>query len=110
MRKTLALTALAALTLATTAPALVAPAHAQTSLLVQSQPQSKSAEVWQKIKGEWNVAKGNVKEQWGKLTDDDLLKIEGRRDQLVGRIQARYGVPRPVAEKQVSEWEVRYGG
>jgi uncharacterized protein YjbJ (UPF0337 family) len=46
-----------------------------------------------------------VKEQWGKLTDDDLLQIEGRRDQLVGKIQTRYGISHEQAEAQVSAWE-----
>ncbi|HEY6716801.1 MAG TPA: CsbD family protein, partial [Reyranella sp.] len=48
--------------------------------------------MWEKIKGSWSQTKGAVKEQWGKLTDDDLLEIEGRRDQLVGKIQTRYGI------------------
>jgi len=109
MRKIPGLSALAALTLAIAAPAVVVPANAQTAL-IQPQPQSRSAVAWQKIKGNWSVVKGNVKEEWGKLTDDDILRIEGRRDQLVGRIQARYGVTRPVADKQVSDWEVRWGG
>ena len=61
--------------------------------------------IWQKIKGSWNTAKGAVKEQWGKLTDDDLMEIQGRRDQLVGKIQMRYGVSQEQAEAQVSGWE-----
>jgi len=63
--------------------------------------------VWEKIKGSWTDTKGVVKEQWGKLTDDDLLEIEGRRDQLVGKIQVRYGVTREEAERQVRAWEQR---
>jgi len=61
--------------------------------------------IWQKIKGSWNTAKGAVKEQWGKLTDDDLMEIQSRRDQLVGKIQMRYGVSQEQAEAQVSGWE-----
>ncbi|WP_422002170.1 CsbD family protein [Reyranella sp.] len=61
--------------------------------------------LWQKIQGGWSQTKGTVKEQWGKLTDDDLLEIEGRRDQLVGKIQARYGISQEEAEAQVSTWE-----
>ena len=64
--------------------------------------------VWQKIKGSWNTAKGAVKEQWGKLTDDDLMEIQGRRDQLVGKIQMRYGISQEQAEAQVSGWEHKY--
>ena len=60
---------------------------------------------WDQIKGNWNLAKGKVKEKWGDLTDDDLTKIEGQRDQLVGRIQERYGLAKEQAERQVSEWE-----
>jgi uncharacterized protein YjbJ (UPF0337 family) len=64
--------------------------------------------IWQKIKGSWNQAKGAVKEQWGKLTDDDLMEIQGRRDQLVGKIQMRYGISQEQAEAQVSGWEHKY--
>ncbi|UYN97945.1 MAG: CsbD family protein [Enhydrobacter sp.] len=64
--------------------------------------------IWEKIKGSWTTTKGAVKEQWGKLTDDDLMEIEGRREQLVGKIQARYGIPREEAEAQVSGWERNY--
>ncbi|HZX88984.1 MAG TPA: CsbD family protein [Reyranella sp.] len=61
--------------------------------------------IWEKFKGSWNQTKGAVKEQWGKLTDDDLLEIEGRRDQLVGKIQTRYGITKEEAEAQVGTWE-----
>jgi len=57
------------------------------------------------IKGNWKQFKGKVKEQWGKLTDDDLDVIAGKRDQLVGKIQERHGIARDDAEKQVSDWE-----
>ncbi|HVB88356.1 MAG TPA: CsbD family protein [Candidatus Dormibacteraeota bacterium] len=56
------------------------------------------------VAGQWKQAKGKLKEQWGKLTDDDLTVIEGNRDQLVGRIQERYGITREAAQKQVEEW------
>ncbi len=71
----------------------------------QSTTQSDARQIWEKFKGSWNQTKGAVKEQWGKLTDDDLLEIEGRRDQLVGKIQTRYGITREQAEAQVSTWE-----
>jgi len=61
--------------------------------------------IWEKIKGSWTQTKGAVKEQWGKLTDDDLLEIQGRREQLVGKIQSRYGISLEEAEAQVSGWE-----
>ena len=59
------------------------------------------------IKGNWKQFKGKVKEQWGKLTDDDLDVIAGKRDQLVGRLQERAGIARDEAEKQVKDWEGR---
>ena len=64
--------------------------------------------IWEKIKGSWTQSKGAVKEQWGKLTDDDLLEIQGRREQLVGKIQTRYGISLEEAEAQVSGWEHKY--
>ena len=57
------------------------------------------------INGNWKQFNGKVKEQWGKLTDDDLDVIAGKRDQLVGKIQERHGIARDDAEKQVSDWE-----
>jgi len=54
--------------------------------------------------------KGKVKERWGDLSDDDLDRIEGQRDQLIGRLQERRGLSREAAEREVTEWErsVRY--
>ncbi|RYG07815.1 MAG: CsbD family protein [Burkholderiales bacterium] len=60
-----------------------------------------------RIEGNWKQFKGKVKEQWGKLTDDDLDVIGGKRDQLLGRIQERHGVAKDEAEKQVKDWEGR---
>ncbi len=57
------------------------------------------------IAGNWKQLKGKVKEQWGKLTDDDITVIEGKRDQLVGRVQERYGIAKEKAEEQVKAWE-----
>jgi uncharacterized protein YjbJ (UPF0337 family) len=58
-----------------------------------------------RIEGRWKQLKGKVKEQWGKLTDDDLDVIAGRRDQLLGRIQQRHGLARDEADRQVTNWE-----
>jgi uncharacterized protein YjbJ (UPF0337 family) len=58
-----------------------------------------------RIQGRWKQLKGKVKEQWGKLTDDDLDVIAGRRDQLLGRIQQRHGLAKDEAERQVRAWE-----
>ena len=57
------------------------------------------------LEGNWKQLKGKAKEQWGKLTDDDLDVIDGKREQLAGRIQERYGVTREEAEKQVEQWQ-----
>lgn len=62
---------------------------------------------WDQIEGNWKQLKGSAREQWGKLTDDDLDVIGGKRDKLVGKIQERYGVAREVAEKQVEEYRSR---
>ena len=61
------------------------------------------------IEGNWKQLKGKVKEQWGKLTDDDFDVIDGKREQLLGRIQERHGVTRDEAETQVADWESRDG-
>ena len=58
-----------------------------------------------RIQGRWKQLKGKVKEQWGRLTDDDLDVIAGRRDQLLGRIQQRHGLAREEADRQVRDWE-----
>lgn len=55
---------------------------------------------WDQVAGNWKQAKGKVREKWGKLTDDDLGVIAGKRDQLVGRIQERYGIAKEEAERQ----------
>ena len=60
------------------------------------------------VGGNWKQVKGKVKEQWGKLTDDDMTVIEGKRDQLVGKIQERYGYAKEQAEKEVDSWDKRH--
>jgi len=59
------------------------------------------------VEGNWKQFKGKVREQWGKLTDDDFDVIAGKREQLVGRIQERHGISRDEAERQVKDWEGR---
>lgn len=56
------------------------------------------------IEGKWKQLKGSAKEQWGKLTDDDLDQAEGKRDKLVGKIQEKYGIAKAEAEKQYDDW------
>jgi uncharacterized protein YjbJ (UPF0337 family) len=59
---------------------------------------------WDRIEGNWKQVTGKAKVQWGKLTSDDFDIIAGRREQLAGKIQERYGIAKDEAEKQVSEW------
>ncbi len=60
---------------------------------------------WDRAAGEWKQLRGKVKQKWAKLTDDDLAYIDGHRDQLLGRLQERYGIARDQAEDQLKEWE-----
>ena len=59
---------------------------------------------WNWVEGNWKTVKGKVKEQWGKLTDDDLDVIAGKQDQLEGRLQQRYGYAKDRAAKEVNDW------
>ena len=59
---------------------------------------------WEQIEGKWNQLKGGIKEKWGKLTDDDLDVIAGKKDQLLGKIQDRYGLTKEEAERQIEAW------
>lgn len=62
---------------------------------------------WDQIKGNWTQFRGHVRETWGDLTDDDVARIEGNQEQLVGRIQERYGIAKEEAERQVNDWAGR---
>ena len=62
---------------------------------------------WDQIKGNWKQATGNLKEKWGKLTDDDLRTIDGQRDQLIGKLQERYGYEKAKAEKELDDFAAR---
>lgn len=59
---------------------------------------------WDEIKGNWKQASGKVKAQWGKLTDDDLKQIDGKKDELVGKLQVHYGHAKQEAEKHVDDF------
>ena len=59
---------------------------------------------WDQIKGEWREAKGKLRSKWGKLTDDDLEQIAGKKDILVGRLQRRYGWKKDQAEQSLDEY------
>jgi len=60
---------------------------------------------WDRVEGNWKALKGQVKQQWGRLTDDDLDVIDGKREELLGRIQNAYGMSRDDADRQIREWE-----
>ena len=59
---------------------------------------------WNRVEGDWKRMKGKVKEQWGLLTDDDLTAIGGRKDQLEGKIQERYGYGKDQVRKEIDSW------
>jgi len=59
---------------------------------------------WDRIEGDWKQLKGQVKEKWGKLTDDDLAKMNGKREQLEGKIQERYGYGKEQIKQELDTW------
>ena len=59
---------------------------------------------WDRVEGNWKEFKGQVQKKWGKLTNDDLDVIEGKRLQLSGRLQQRHGVAKDEAERQIDTW------
>jgi len=61
-----------------------------------------------RIQGNWRQFNGKVREQWGKLTDDDLDVINGKREQFLGKLQEREGIARDAAEKQLKDWQERH--
>jgi uncharacterized protein YjbJ (UPF0337 family) len=65
---------------------------------------------WDRIEGNWKKFKGKAQQEWGKLTNDQLDVIAGKRDQLLGTIQEQYGITREEAEKQITAFENRLGG
>jgi len=70
-------------------------------------PASKKGELemnWDQIEGNWKQFRGKAKEQWGKLTDDEIDVMAGKRDQLIGKVQERYGLAKEEAERQVDDW------
>ncbi|GLK74229.1 hypothetical protein GCM10017643_43470 [Ancylobacter dichloromethanicus] len=63
---------------------------------------------WDRIEGNWKQVKGQVRQQWGKLTDDDLDRLHGKREELEGVLQERYGLAKDEANRQVDEWSRRF--
>ena len=59
---------------------------------------------WNWVEGNWKQMKGKVKDKWGRLTEDDLDVVAGKRDQLEGRIQERYGYEKDRVRKEVDDW------
>jgi uncharacterized protein YjbJ (UPF0337 family) len=59
---------------------------------------------WDQIEGKWKQLKGSVKQEWGKLTDDDLDYINGSREKLIGKLQERYGIKREDAQDRMTKW------
>jgi uncharacterized protein YjbJ (UPF0337 family) len=62
---------------------------------------------WDQVEGKWKQLTASIKARWCQLTDDDLNVISGQRDQLIGRIQERYGIAKDEARRQVSQWSVQ---
>ena len=69
-----------------------------------------SSGTWDRIAGNWKQFKGEIRSQWGRLTDDELEQIAGERDKLIGRIQERYGITKDEASRQLDEWERMHNG
>jgi uncharacterized protein YjbJ (UPF0337 family) len=81
------------------------PVHLVTVAINKTETEEKECVMdWNRLEGNWKQFKGNVKEKWGRLTDDDLDVINGRQDQLEGKIQERYGLAKDQAKKDVDAW------
>lgn len=65
---------------------------------------------WDQVEGQWKNIKGNIREKWGKLTDDDLEAVAGKKDQLVGKMQERYGLAKDKAEAELDTFvkDIKY--
>lgn len=59
---------------------------------------------WETVQGDWTRFRGKIKERWGRLTDDDLDVVQGRREQMVGLLQKRYGIAKEDAERQLEDY------
>ena len=59
---------------------------------------------WNEVEGNWKQFSGKVKEKWGQLTDDDITAANGKQDQLLGRIQERYGYEKDMAQREISDF------
>lgn len=59
---------------------------------------------WDQVEGNWKEMKGKARASWGELTDDELTQIGGKKDQLVGKLQQKYGLEREEAERRADDW------
>jgi uncharacterized protein YjbJ (UPF0337 family) len=62
---------------------------------------------WEQIAGKWKQVKGKARKQWGRLTNDELMQIDGNRDVLAGKIQEKYGIAQEEAQQQIDEWAAK---
>ena len=104
MRKRILIALAAAVSLGAPALAQVSKPEAQTSQRAPAAQETQRLVTWDKIAGNWKRFKGKVRKQWGRLTNDDMAVARGRREELVGKIQARYGIDKEQADKQVEAW------
>lgn len=106
MVKSRILAAVLAGSLAMGAPALQAqtPPPAASAKPQAAQSETLRSKAWNKVSGNWKRMKGAVKQRWGKLTHNEIREAQGRREALNGFIQARYGIDRETADRQIDEW------
>lgn len=68
-----------------------------------------SSSTWDKLAGKWKQFAGDLRTQWGEITDDEFEQMAGQRDKLEGKLQERYGITKEEARKQVDEWANKLG-
>lgn len=102
----LAVTLLGLLAAGAQAQSPQAPAAAPPAKQAPAKPAKESFRTWtwNKVSGNWKRMRGAIKQQWGKLTHNEIREAQGRRDLLNGYIQTRYGIDREAADKQIDEW------
>jgi uncharacterized protein YjbJ (UPF0337 family) len=86
------------------APGAAPPARNRTVCLAVYPPMKEVTMDWNRVEGNWKQMKGAVKQQWGKLTDDDLTQINGSQEKLEGILQERYGIAKDETRKQIDSW------
>ncbi|CDZ80567.1 CsbD-like protein [Candidatus Rubidus massiliensis] len=63
----------------------------------------------EQFEGQWHVLKGKIKQKWANLTDSDLTHIDGKREELLGKLQQKYGIAKEKAEQELADWEKTLG-